>query len=383
MRPTEVPPQFLRCAAWFARLSHVVLSILLKAASSKIESAVPFGSVGHCIDKRVTLFQLRAMHYDGLHLRWANRRVHTRNVVFGEVLYQPGGFCGPRVQRDFELVILHSGQCRVTVDNVSTELQVGTVYLFLPNHREHFRFSLRSETHHSYCSIRPGFISKELGQRLRRSPKSISGSEVFRLLWTAAFKLRTPQEAASTSLVEQLGICLFTEYLGSCHHTDADTDHDPILSAFLHHIEDNFGKEDCLLSAHRAAGISRNSMIEKFRAKMNTTPARYLWRFRTERGAAMLAETGLNVAEIGDRCGFKSQFHFSRLIKQRFDQSPRALRQQAWAPSAIPAASLDNQSGMTSYLRQYRSISSSDRPLVSGTSRQTKITRAKQSAAYK
>jgi transcriptional regulator GlxA family with amidase domain len=79
-------------------------------------------------------------------------------------------------------------------------------------------------------------------------------------------------------------------------------------------------------------------MIGKFRAKMGTTPARYLWRFRTERGAAMLGETGLTIAEIADRCGFKSPFHFSRIIKQHFGQSPKSLRRQAWTPEAADKA---------------------------------------------
>jgi hypothetical protein len=59
------------------------------------------------------------MNYDGAKLRWANRRVHTDNVVFGEVRYEPGGLCGPRIQRDYQLVVLHAGDCHVTVDGAA------------------------------------------------------------------------------------------------------------------------------------------------------------------------------------------------------------------------------------------------------------------------
>jgi transcriptional regulator GlxA family with amidase domain len=64
---------------------------------------------------------------------------------------------------------------------------------------------------------------------------------------------------------------------------------------------------------------------------MNTTPARYLWQFRIERGAAMLGETGHTVAEIAYRCGFQNPFHFSRLVKQHFGQSPKEIRRHAWS----------------------------------------------------
>lgn len=77
--------------------------------------------------------------------------------------------------------------------------------------------------------------------------------------------------------------------------------------------------------------MSRNAIIYKFRQEMQATPARYLWRFRTERGAAMLRETGHTTAEIAYSCGFANAFHFSRLIKQHFGRSPKELRRQAWS----------------------------------------------------
>lgn len=38
-----------------------------------------------------------------------NFRVNRGPVTFGDVVYEPGGIFGPRVQRDFQMVILHSG----------------------------------------------------------------------------------------------------------------------------------------------------------------------------------------------------------------------------------------------------------------------------------
>ncbi len=64
---------------------------------------------------------------------------------------------------------------------------------------------------------------------------------------------------------------------------------------------------------------------------MGCTPARHLWKFRLERGVAMLEETGHTVAEIAYRCGFKNPFHFSRLIKQQAGRPPREIRRRAWS----------------------------------------------------
>ncbi|WP_323132019.1 helix-turn-helix domain-containing protein [Paenibacillus silvisoli] len=44
----------------------------------------------------------------------------------------------------------------------------------------------------------------------------------------------------------------------------------------------------------------------------------------------MLSETDYPVAEISQRCGFKSSVHFSRCLKQRTGKSPSEIRREAW-----------------------------------------------------
>ncbi len=274
------------------------------------------------------------MYYEGHRLRWANRRMHTPNAVCGEVLYEPSGVCGPRVQQDFELVLLHSGECEVSVDKAVHTLTVGAVYRFLPGGHEHFRFSPTKETHHSYCSIHSDFMPRRFQQALRGAPFSVPCSQVFHSILTAVFKLRTPRHNATSTLIDQLSLSLFAEFLNASLPLDGEAGRDPAVRAFLHHIEDHFGDGNCLHEAHKAAGISRNALIYKFRNELHTTPARHLWRVRAERGAAMLGETGHTTAEIAYRCGFTNPFHFSRLVKHHFGQSPKDLRRHAWSAGA-------------------------------------------------
>jgi AraC-like DNA-binding protein len=266
------------------------------------------------------------MHYNGVKLR-ANRRLYTSNAIVGEVLYEPGGECGPRVQRDYELVILHSGQCRVDVDGAPRELRADAVNLFLPGHHEHFRFANDRQTHHSFCSVRPGFMPQAFRRQLQKTAPHASCSEIFRNLLATVFRLSPPQNISEQMMVDQLSLCLFAEYLNCALRAAPESVSDQAVNRFLQHIEEHFGDADCLIQAHRAARISRNGLILKFRNRTRTTPARYLWRIRVERGATMLYETGHSIAEIADRCGFKNPFHFSRMVKAHFGVSPKVLRQ--------------------------------------------------------
>lgn len=277
------------------------------------------------------------MPYDGENLQWENRRIHTANVVLGEALYKPGGLCGPRVQRDVQLVTIQSGDCAVTVDKVTHVLTAGTVYRFLPGGHELFQFSTERQTHHSWCSIKPEFIPTEFKNWLRRAPFSAPCSELFRVLMSEVLKLREPRHRVSAMRIEQLALSLLSEFLVSSRKSEDQFGTSAPVRAFLHHVEDHFGEEQCLQDAHRAAGISRNALIYRFEKELHTTPAQYLWRYRVERGAAMLGETGHTAAEIAYSCGFKNPFHFSRRLKQQLGVSPKQFRSRVWSHDAPPA----------------------------------------------
>jgi uncharacterized cupin superfamily protein len=57
-------------------------------------------------------------------------------VCFGDVIYAADGACGPRVQRDFQIVFLLEGEARVRVDGAELRLGPGEAGLFLPGAEE-------------------------------------------------------------------------------------------------------------------------------------------------------------------------------------------------------------------------------------------------------
>lgn len=269
--------------------------------------------------------------YDGVNILWDNRRIKTTNIVFGEVRYKPGGFVGPRIQRNYQLVILHSGSCRVSIDNLAHGLSPGWAAVFLPNHREHFLFSAHAETHHTWCHLKPQFMPAGLKRQIHRAPFTIPCSESFRHLHAAALKLRPPIKQSAGSVIDQLGLALFSEYLNMAQEHSSQARHDAVVNKAIRYMEEHFGDDDCLRAAREVSGISRNAMIYKFKEALEATPARFLWKLRTEQGIAMLGETGLSIAEIAYRCGFKNPYHFSRLVKTLQGSSPRKVRHQVWS----------------------------------------------------
>ena len=274
----------------------------------------------------------REFAYDGANIEWEQRSVRSPHVTFGQVRYQPGGYCGPRVQRDYQLVLLHSGSCEVEIDGTRRPLRVGEVHLFRPGHREQFLFDGRAQTHHVWCSAQPASLPAALRRALDAAPGAgYTPSESFTRMVSAAFLLQAGPSAAAQRAVDALAGALFSEFLSLVDRASGLVKDDASVNRALRHMEDHLSEPGCLADAQRLAGCSVNALIYKFAAAVGATPARHLWRLRTEKGLELLADTGLSVAEIADRCGFKNPFHFSRCVRRLQGMSPREVRRRAWA----------------------------------------------------
>lgn len=271
--------------------------------------------------------------YDGANIAWDDRSVRSPRVIFGQIRYLPGGYVGPRVQRDYELIVLHSGSCEVRIDGgASRSLAIGFAYLFRSGHREHFLYDTRNESHHSWCSVSPVFLPDALKRGLDAVPEGAGfpPTECFVRIASAAFLFRSGQSASARQVVDTLGLALFAEFVHMADHSTSPS-RDASVSRAKHYMEDHLREPDCLEQAMHAAGCSKSALNYKFANELNTSPARFLWRIRTEKGLELLTDTGLSIIEIADRCGFQNPFHFSRCVRRMQGLPPREIRRQAWA----------------------------------------------------
>ncbi len=282
--------------------------------------------------------------YDGANIAWDNRSVRSPRAIFGQIRYLPGGYVGPRVQRDYEIILMHSGSCAVRIDGgASRPLTLGLAYLFRPGHQEHFLYDSRIQSHHSWCSLSPVFFPDALRQSLDATPEGsgFAPSDCFMRIVSAAFLFRSGQSASARQAVDTLGLALFAEFIHMADHA-ASPIRDASVSRVKQYMEDHLREPDCLARAVAVAGCSKSALSYKFANELGTSPARYLWRIRTEKGLELLTDTGLSIAEIADRCGFQSPFHFSRCVRLMQGLPPREIRRRAWAkePACEPTRAL-------------------------------------------
>ncbi len=76
----------------------------------------------------------------------------------------------------------------------------------------------------------------------------------------------------------------------------------------------------------QTAGMSRGRFAQKFTRAIGVPPIDYLTTWRLMKARALLVNSGLDMAEIARRCGYKSVPSFSRRFKTAFGVGPGSYR---------------------------------------------------------
>jgi AraC-like DNA-binding protein len=253
------------------------------------------------------------------------------DVSAGVVTYPPGGRLGPRWQRDLQLIFVHEGSARVSVDGVPrAPLRAGEAGLLLPGHREQFLFATDGSTRHSWVQGRPEDAPLD---RLAAMPHALPASTALaELVHEAATVAGTPL-STRVPLVAALGSAALWRYLGEAESRVRGPS-DPVARAraFVHaHASD---ADVDLVRIAAAAHVTPAHLVRRFRAELGVTPIAYLWQRRVAIGIDLLTGTGLPVRIVAERAGFKSVYHFSRRVRTAAGLPPTELRRTRWEGQA-------------------------------------------------
>lgn len=251
--------------------------------------------------------------------------------VVGEVVYKRAATFGPRVQGGLQVMYVYSGSARIAVDGCERILEAGEMTLLLPDHVEFFEFSVEEETHHGWCTG----LTHELEEWSSRTNPELTSvwkmPPLIKPLTDRGIELRHRQSPSAQALYGQVAGAIFHEYFHAAGFPVQEEMPlpEPVRKA-CEWIDANYSESCTLDDIACAAGITGAHLIRLFREHLDVTPIRRLWAVRCDNGRRLLAETGLNVAEVAWQCGYKTPYHFSREFKARNGLSPRAYRNGKW-----------------------------------------------------
>ncbi len=93
-------------------------------------------------------------------------------------------------------------------------------------------------------------------------------------------------------------------------------------------IERNFDRPITVEDIAEFCNLNRNYLGKLFKENTNQTLQHFLMYYRMNRAAELLKLSKLTVAEIGKRCGYPNQLHFSRAFKTIYGVSPNHWREE-------------------------------------------------------
>jgi AraC-like DNA-binding protein len=101
----------------------------------------------------------------------------------------------------------------------------------------------------------------------------------------------------------------------------------PRLRPVLEHLDQHFTEPVRVDELATIAGLSQGQFHRSFKALAGTSPFEYAKRLRLKLAAGLLRNTDQTVAEIGAQVGWPDPFHFSKMFKSAYAQSPTSYRQ--------------------------------------------------------
>ncbi len=251
---------------------------------------------------------------------------------FGDVVYPPGGRLATRKQENYQLVILHSGQMTVWVNDERIVVPSPRVCILYPGYIERFAFATDRDTWHSFVHASFGSLHPKMEARLHALPRHIPLSNRMTKLIFIALKLRESTLPTVVPMLHALCLQMIWLYIGEGEQAQTRRTHNDIhvnVTAACEFIHAHFSETLTVKQIANAALCSPSHLTRLFKSTQGQTPMNYVWAYRVERGIELLKYTGLAIGDIAHRCGFQNQHHFSKRVRVATGATPSDIRNQA------------------------------------------------------
>ena len=255
---------------------------------------------------------------------------------FGETVYPNGGRFGPVTHPHIVLITLISGRATISYDEKHFQIEAGQSTLFYAEKSGTVRIPRESDTHIMWChTVHPTLLQHEK-QYIQYIPTTIDTPEQLVKLLNMGCALGDSQGANISVLRNSLAVSTMISFIQAADNSDDIESHLPkSIEKVKRYIIENYREPLDLSILSKIASLSRQHLARKFKECLNMSPTEYIWQVRTEKGIGLLKRTGLSIREVAEKSGFLSQYHFSRLVKERYGISPSQVRKQAWQSSEL------------------------------------------------
>ena len=227
----------------------------------------------------------------------------------------------------FVLIVNLRTEGSVTVDNRNFDLRAGEALLIFPHQFHHFH-SPKSP------SIRWLFLTFELNQveaiaalRNRVNPLS-EGCHHFLTRLVTLYQEKEAAHKETATAVSMLTSLVLLELMQQEGRASSRTTmaRPSVIDQINRYIWDNFDKDLKLSDLAERFPYSESHLRLLFRKRMGMSLGTYIQKVKMNRARSLLVNSGLNVSQVAQACGYDSLYSFSRAFKKSTGLSPLAYK---------------------------------------------------------
>ncbi len=249
---------------------------------------------------------------------------------FGESTYRDGEQFGPMSGCQLEAIYLRTGQVEIRQDGKVFGLAAPGIAFVASRETLVYRYGPANMCHVLWCQYISGQLDAAKVAMIAPFCGAMNVTPAATSLMKIGADLSGDIHAELQNFSDALGLAVLEEFLTRRRMQEATAITPPQVQNVRRYIEEHLADTVSMDVLAQVSGLSPQHLNRLYKTAFGENPLDYLWRLRVRRGAYRLCHTGMRVSQIAYQTGFKTPNHFSRLIKERFDLSPRELRSQKW-----------------------------------------------------
>lgn len=219
----------------------------------------------------------------------------------------------------------------ITVDGVSFEPEQEKIYLFPP----HTRFSGREFK--PFVQFAVHFHAEAPFDQVVNKMLQLPAENTVALIMKLS---HSNNKLQNTILLQQIILSVLCQIPMEAFSPQKKHSLDSRIREILRYIEKNPGEHHTVESLSGKVKMSVNNFHRKFVAGTDTTPKQYLLKVRMGYARKLFMETRLTIDEVAAETGFSDRYHFSKIFKKYFLNTPAAFRKK------FCGADIDDQSAI-------------------------------------
>jgi AraC-like DNA-binding protein len=243
----------------------------------------------------------------------------------------------------FELVTVLDTAAPARIDRATYELHPGECALIFPNQFHHFMDVSRTKLDWLFITFE--LKNPEAIRTLQNSPRVLDAKGL-QLLQAMVQEFVQPKDAQRDTLEVSYLLSRLLLHLRECPplplerrdiHSSDDV-RDVILESINRYVRSNLGRAVTISDIAEELGYSVSHLRAVFRDRLGVSLGKYMRESRLSEAAQLLQQSGLNVSEIGEKCGFESLYAFSRAFRKAYGIPPRTYRQLVQEGGVLPVS---------------------------------------------